>query len=57
MKKTILVCTLLAGVLCQSTFAMTPFFAVGELPEVGSTLALLGLAVAGIAAFSWKRKK
>ena len=57
MKKTLLVCTLLGGALCQSTFAASPFFAVGVLPEVGSTLALLGLAVAGIAAVSRKSKK
>jgi hypothetical protein len=51
MKKTILVCTLLGGVLCQSAFAQF------ELPETGSTLALLSLVVGSIAAFSWKARK
>jgi hypothetical protein len=52
MKKTILVVTMLAGVLCQSTFAVGI-----DVPEVGSTLGLLSLAVAGVTAMSWKRKK
>jgi hypothetical protein len=51
MKKTLIVCTLLGGVLCQSSFATS------VVPEVGSTFGLLGLAMAGIATFSWKRNK
>ena len=60
MKKSILVCGLL-GLFCQASFAATlgahPMFAVGPtLPEIGSTLGLLTIGIAGVAAIARKRK-
>ena len=60
MKKSLFACAFL-GMLCQSSFAAcphvatSPLFAVG-VPEVGSTLALLAIGVAGLAAIARKRK-
>jgi len=57
MKKTFAIATALAAV----SFFANQALAVGtppseNVPEVGSTLALLGLGLAGLAAFARKRK-
>jgi hypothetical protein len=62
MKKSILVCSAL-GILCQSSFAAapslggSPLFAVANVPDVGSTMALLALGLTGLAVVARKRKQ
>jgi hypothetical protein len=52
MKKAILITALLVVVTCQPTFAVGQ-----DVPDAGSSMSLLSLALVGLAAISWKRKK
>jgi len=60
MKKSILVCSVL-GLLCQSSFAAglggSHLLAIANVPEVGSTMALLAISLSGLAFIARKRKQ
>ena len=58
MKKSLFVCAILA-MLCQSSFAMSPFFADPNrgVPDAGSTMGMLAVGLTGLAILARKFKK